>query len=153
MSASPQHLKPACGIASVSVVPAGAAAGGSPSEIAVSAEPVPLIEGRSSYDEISDMRDGILRVEHRLTIAVPAEYAHSRFDAESYRRWAAFGTCAVVAAVSGERYVVGWSERFGAGQPLRLTSVEDSTGTSPHAVPAVVLTLRSVDASPATRIF
>ena len=145
-------LKPAGGIAAVAVVPAGAAAVGSPEEIAAAAVAVPLVEGRSSYDETVMSDNGIIRVEHRLTIAVPPDYAHEFFGEDIMRQWASAGTAAVVVTEAGERLVVGWSERFGSEQPLRLAGIGASTGTTPHETPAVVLTFRSVDTAPATRI-
>ena len=147
-----QRIKPVGGIASVAVVPAGTAAGGSPDDIAAAAVEVPVIEGRSSYDESAESRNGALRIEHRLTIAVPADYARNHFDDETCRRWATSGTAAIVTAESGERLAVGWSERMGAEQPLRLISVEAATDRTPHAIPAAVMTFRSVDTAPAVRI-
>ena len=151
MSALPR-LKPAGGISSVAVVPAGSAAVGSPAAIAAAAEPVPLVDERSSYEEICDSSDGIVRVEHRLTIAVPLDYARSRFGDEECRMWASAGTAAIVETVAGERLAVGWSERLGSEQPLRLVRMKISTGTSPREIPAAVLTFRSVDGSQAVRI-
>ena len=149
---SAQKLKPAGGIASAAVVPAGAAACGSAAEIAAAAVAVPLAEGLSSYDEMTDSADGTLRVEHRLTIAVPPEYVRDFIGRDVQRRWASEGTAAVITTVAGERLVLGWSEHFGTEQPLRLTGMAVSTGTTPREIPAVVLTFRSVDTSPASRL-
>ena len=144
--------KPVGGIAAAAVVPAGAAALGSAAEVAAAAVAVPLVEGRSSYDETTDSRDGTVRVEHLLTLAVPADFARRHLGEELCRRWATEGTAAVVVTEAGERLVAGWSERFGGEQPLRLATLELSTDKSPRAVPVALLTLRSVDTSPATRI-
>ena len=144
--------KPVGGIAAVAVVPAGAAACGSPADIVSAAEDIPLIEDCSSYDEIVDSRDGIMRVEHQLTIAVPSGYARAHLDEGTLRRWAAAGTFATVCTQSGERLAVGWSERFGGRQPLRLTGIEWSTDKSAHATPAAILTFRSTDCAPSIRI-
>ena len=147
-----QHLKPAGGILRVAVVPAGTTAGGSPQEIAAAAVELPLVEGLSSYDEITRVHDGIASVEHLLTIAVPAGCAGASLDPRTQRLWASAGTAAVIDTVSGERIVAGWSERFGSEQPLRLTGIELSTGKTPGVTPAAILTFRSVDTSPAERI-
>ena len=147
-----KRLKPVGGIVSVAVVPAGTAAVGSAEAAAAAAVGVPLVEGCSSYDEKTDSHDGIIRIEHRLTIAVPPEYAREHIDERTLRLWAAVGTAAVVTTEAGERLLAGWSERFGGEQPLRLVGMESSTGKTPHSTPAVVLTFRSIDTSPALRI-
>ena len=147
-----QQVKPAGGILRAAVVPAGTAAGGSPALIAAAAAEVPLVEGRSTYDEETEVRNGIARIVHRLTIAVPADYARRHFDGRTLRLWASDGTAAVIDTVAGERIVAGWSEPMGSEQPLRLTAVELSTDKTPHSIPAAVLTFRSIDTSPAERI-
>ena len=144
--------KPVGGITAVAVVPAGAAACGSPADIAAAAVELPLVEGLSSYDETVDSSDGIVRIEHRLTIAVPAEFAASEIEMPTLRRWASAGTFARVDTLAGESLAVGWSERFGSEQPLRLTGIEWSTGKDAHTRPVAILTLRSIDTSPAAKI-
>ena len=151
MCASPR-FKPVGGILSVAVVHKWTAAVGSPAEIEAAAAPVPLVEGRSEYEERVDSHNGTPRIEHRLTIAVPAEYARDNFDAGLCRRWAESGTAAVVVTESGERLIAGWSECMGTEQLLRLTGIEFTTGTSPHITPAAILTFRSIDAAPAERV-
>ena len=146
------RFKPVGGISSAAVVPSGASACGSPAEIAARAVELPLVEGLSSYEERVDSRDGIFRVEHRLTIALPAGYARDRFSAAECRRLAAVGTAAVIVTESGERLIAGWSEQFGSEQPLRLTGIAFTTGTSPRDVPAAILTFASIDGATAERI-
>lgn len=147
-----RQIKPMCGIAAVAVVPAGTAAGGSPDAVAAAAVPLPVVAERSSYEETLDAADGTVRVRHRLTVAVPEEYARANLDERTLRLWAAAGTAAVIDTLSGERLVAGWSERFGSEQPLRLTAVAMSTGTTPHESPAALLTFGSVDTSPAAEV-
>ena len=113
---------------------------------------LPLAEWRSEYEERVDSRNGTPYVEHLLRVVVPAEYAHDHLDAGLLRRWALSGTAAVIGTESGERLLVGWSERMGSEQPLRLTAVEHLTGPSPRTIPATVLTFRCADASPAVRL-
>ena len=145
-----KRLKPVGGIVSVAVVPAGTAAVGSAEAAAAAA--VPLVDDLSSYDESAEVRDGTLRIVHRLTLAVPADYARRQFDSHTLRHWAEAGTAAVVAAASGERLIAGWSELLGSEQPLRLTAVEWSSGKTPHAVPVAILTFRSADCAPSIRL-
>ena len=152
MGTASQTFKPVGGIASVAVVPAGTAAGGSPDGIAAAAAELPLAEGLSSYDETAEVRNGIVRVEHRLTVALPADRAREVLDERTLRLWASAGTAAVVVTESGERIVAGWSESLGSEQPLRLTGVVMSTDRDPHATPVAILTFRSVDTEPAVRM-
>ena len=149
---SAQRIKPAGGIVRVAVVPAGTAAGGPPASIAAAAEELPLVEGRSEYDESTEVHNGIVRIVHRLMLVVPAGYAREHIGPRTQHLWATAGTAAVIDTVAGERIVAGWSEHFGSEQPLRLTDVGLSTDKTPHAIPAAVLTFRSIDISPAERI-
>ena len=153
MCAATVRTKPVGGIRAVAVIPSlGAAATGSPAEVAAAAVGVPLAEGRSQYEERVEADAGAVRVEHRLTIAMPADYARQLLTEELCRRWTEQGTAAVVETESGERLVVGWSERMGAEQPLRLVSAEFGSGLTPQSVPVAILTLRSADTAPAVRI-
>ena len=151
--ADAQHtLKPVGGIRAAAVVLQGAAGCGSASAVVSAARPVPVVEERSSYEEVSAVVDGAVCIEHRLVLAVPADYAAECLTAELLRHWAVEGTAAAVDTESGERIVVGWSERFGCEQPLRLVSAEFSSGNSTRQTPAAILTLRSFDTETATRI-
>lgn len=149
-----RHFKPVGGLAAVAVVPPGAAAGGPDglTAAAARAEWLPLVDDMSHYDETADCRDGIMRVEHRLTVALPLDYARRRIGDAVRAAWAAEGVAAIVDTASGERLAVGWSERFGTEQPLRLTSVEASTAATPHQTPVALLTFRSIDSSSAASI-
>ena len=145
-------VKPAGGIAAVAVVPAGAAAGLPPGETDTATVAVPLIEERSSYDEVLTSRNGVVRVEHRLTIAVPFDWVRRTLDETTFRSWAVQGVAAVVDTEAGERLAVGWPEPQGCRQPLRLAGIEASTDKTPHATPAAIITLRSVDTAPAVEL-
>ena len=82
--------------------------------------------------------DGILRVHHTLTLVVPREAAAALLPLAA--GMAAAGVTAVVRTAAGEELTVGWSERFGFEQPLRLRSLLLGSGT--HAADGNAATLR-----------
>lgn len=145
--AAQRKIKPVGGIESVAVVPAGTAAAGSPQEIAAQAEELPLVEDASYYEERTEWLDGIPRTEHRLSVTLPRDEAQRIFTPQAVEWWATAGTAAVVRTASGERLVVGWSERFGGEQPLRLVSIASTTARSPREVPTATALFRSFDTS------
>ncbi len=125
--------KPVGGVAAVVIVPRD----GSPRPAA------PLVEERSSYEEELVSDDGILRVHHTLTLVVPREAAAAMLPLAA--GMAADGVTALVTTAAGERLTVGWSERFGFEQPLRLRSFRLATGTRPADGNAATLRFESDD--------
>lgn len=144
------NIKPVGGIESVAVVPAGIAAAGSPAGIAVQAVELPLVEDASYYEERTEWREGIPCTEHLLSVTLPRDAAQRIFTPRAVEWWSAVGTAAVVRTASGERLTVGWSERFGGEQPLRLVSLVTTTARSPREVPTATALFRSFDTCGAT---
>lgn len=125
--------KPVGGITAVAIVPLD----GSPQPS------IPLIEERSSYTEEIVSDDGILRVHHMLTLVVPHEAAAAMLPLAA--GMTAGGVTALVATAAGEQLTVGWSERFGFEQPLRLRSFSLETGKRPADGNAATLRYESDD--------
>jgi len=153
MTMAGEHkIKPVGGVCSAAVVPAGTAVGNSPQEIIEAAVGIPIMEDRTSYEERISWKNGIARTEHLLTVTVARDYAQEHFTARVQRHWAREGTAAVIRTAAGELIVAGWSERFGAEQPLRLVSMDSTTALSPRDTPTSTLLFRSVDDSPAQSV-
>lgn len=109
----------------------------------------PLCDDGSSYTEESLVRDGLVAVSHTLTIAIDLEQGRELLGEEVLASFAREGAAALVTASGGERMLVGWSERFGCEQPLRLVAATSQTGSQLLDRPRSLLTLRSEDTSPA----
>lgn len=125
--------KPAGGVTAAELVPRD----GSPQP------EVALVEERSSYAEEYVSDGGIVRVHHTLTLVVSRETAAGLAPlAEGLARE---GATALVTTAAGERLTVGWSERFGTEQPLRLRSFVLGTGERPAEGNAAVLRFESDD--------
>ncbi len=127
--------RPAGGVAAVELLPCD----GAPQPA------IELVEGRSSYTEECLCDGGAVRVRHTLTLVVPRTTAAALVPlAEGL---ALSGATAVVTTGAGERLTVGWSERFGREQPLRLRSFVLATGERASAGNAAVLRFESEDRS------
>ena len=61
------------------------------------------------------------------------------------------GLAARVSLATGEVLLLGYSERFGFEQALRLKSLSFSSGSSPNDSPRVVLTLAACDTDSAIK--
>jgi hypothetical protein len=57
------------------------------------------------------------------------------------------GFVALVSRASGERLLVGYSERFGTRYPLRVAALSSASGSVPADIPTLTLTLESCDAT------
>ena len=106
---------------------------------------VSLWDDGSSYEEKICSVEGLVSVQHTLTLCSDHSRAAAWFDAHFLERCAAEGVVAVVQLSTGEQVVVGWSERFGLEQALRLASLDFSSGERPNSSPQVRLTLKSKD--------
>lgn len=102
---------------------------------------LPLIERGSTYAAEADARNGIISVCHKLTLVVE----HS--ELENIVSLAANGIIAIATTRAGERLLIGWSDKFGIKQPLRLCSVEFSTGTKPLNRPLATIVFECLDTS------
>ncbi len=112
---------------------------------------VPLAEDRSSYTEESVGDEALPATRHTLIVVCPRYPGREMFAGPLLEELATDGAVACVDLSNGERLLVGWSERLGFEQPLRLTKFRILTGAKPVDVPLLELHLESVDAARALR--
>ncbi len=112
---------------------------------------VPLAEDRSSYTEESVGEEGLPATRHTLTVVCPRYPGREMFAGPLIEELAADGAVACIELNNGERLVVGWTERLGLEQPLRLKKFRILTGAKPVDVPLLELHLECVDAARALR--
>lgn len=143
------YIKPVGGLKRVAVVPAGTTVADSPQEIASQVVALPLMEDGSVYEEILQSEDGVLIVCHRLTLTLARDVAQREVTERVAVAWSREGTAALVETLSGERLIVGWSERWQHEQPLRLVKMESTTALSPAEIPTARLIFESYDDSSA----
>ena len=107
---------------------------------------VVLVDDGSEYEEIASADNSPVSVCHTLTLCSTPPLAAAWFDEEFLQRAAVEGVAARVVMASGEQITLGWSERFGFEQALRLKSLRFWSGSRPNTSPTVVLTLEARDA-------
>lgn len=106
---------------------------------------VVLVDDGSEYEELVTADNSPVSVCHTLTLCSTPALAAAWFDEEFLQRAAVEGVAARVVMATGEEITLGWSERFGFEQALRLKSLGFSSGSKPNTSPAVVLTLVARD--------
>ncbi len=106
---------------------------------------VELADDGSEYEEIASADNSPVSVQHTLTLCSTRPCAEAWFDEEFLQRTAIEGLAARVTMATGESLTLGWSERFGFEQALRLRSLRFQSGSRPNSSPTVVLTLSSHD--------
>ncbi len=109
----------------------------------------PILEDRSSYREETLCENGVPRIRHTLQLVCDPEELRSQTGARQLARLADEGVAARIETAGGTTLLAGWSERFGAEQPLRLQGQSLDTGDKPLARPQLQLTFTSEDTSPA----
>ncbi len=112
---------------------------------------VPLAEDRSSYTEESVGEEALPATRHTLVIVCPRYAGREIFAGPILEELSTDGAVACVELNNGERLVVGWSERLGFEQPLRLKKFRFLTGQKPADAPLLELHLECVDAARALR--
>lgn len=110
-----------------------------------------LVEDRSSYTEESVGEEGLPATRHALTAVFYWYTEREELAGEILEELATDGAVACVDLHNGERLLVGWSERLGFEQPLRLVKYRFLTGTKPADRPLLELHLESCDAARALR--
>ncbi len=108
---------------------------------------VPIAEDRSSYTEESVGDEGLPATRHTLTIVCHRYPGRVMFAGPLLEQLATDGALACVELSNGERLLVGWTERLGFEQPLRLKRFRILTGPKPVDVPLLELHLESIDAA------
>lgn len=106
---------------------------------------VELIDDGSSYEELFISTDGLVSVQHTLTLTARRGVADEWLDKRFLELCAAQGVVARVLLSSGESLTVGWSERFGVEQALRLEHMHLQSGSKPTDEPRICLKLKAVD--------
>ncbi len=106
---------------------------------------VELLDDGSSYQEQFFSVQGLVGVQHTLTLCAERSKAQVWLDADFVQQCAIEGVVARVELASGEEVQVGWSEKFQFEQALRLTELVFKSGSSLDDTPCVVLTLESKD--------
>ncbi len=114
---------------------------------------VPLAEDRSSYTEESVGEEALPATRHTLVVVCPRYTGREMFAGPLIEQLATDGAVACVELHNGERLVVGWTERLGFEQPLRLKKFRFLTGAKPVDVPLLELRLECVDDARALRYY
>ena len=112
---------------------------------------VSLMDDGSSYEELHSAEGLPVSVQHTLTLCSDRNQAHEWFDEQWLARLASEGVAARVTLSTREQIVLGYSERFGFEQALRLQTLKFLSGKSPNDSPRVQLVLRSLDTQSALR--
>ena len=102
-------------------------------------------------DELHSAEGLPVSVQHTLTLCSDRNLAREWFDEQWLARLASEGVAARVTLSTGEQIVLGYSERFGFEQALRLLSLKFFSGKSPNESPRVQLVLQSHDTQSALR--
>lgn len=102
-------------------------------------------EGESVYTEEMSVRHGVAKVRHTITFAIERPASASAAAAARLAEASAEGMVAIVTTNSRVSFVVGYSEKFGKEQPLRLTTTALTTGRSTADDTTEILTLVSED--------
>ena len=145
------NYKPVGGVESVALYPADAVAtalfSSAGCEVSLTGTPleVELLEGHSSFEEQTKVRNGVTRISHKLRLVADRERASAWLENSFLERVAIEGTIAVVKLCDSRRLLVGYSALFGDEQPLRLEALTSASGDTPHDMPTVTLELSSYD--------
>ena len=111
-----------------------------------------LLEEESCFEEELSSDSGAVAVKHRLSLVAERNEVDVWLAPEFRTESLNCGLCAVVELNDGRRLLVGYSERFGAKQPLRVVSIKSSSGTRRTDPPKVSLTLENFDTTIASVI-
>ena len=110
---------------------------------------VPLIDDRSSFEELLSNSSGPISVTHTLTLVAERNAAAQWLSAEFADALSRQGVIADVTLNDGRRLIVGCSERMERDFPLRFVSLRSDSGKRLSDTPTLTLTLRSTDTAPA----
>ena len=160
-SQSPSHRKPVGGIRSVKLCTTDNIAGvGFSSDATTNASlefvdsnevmECSLLEDSSSFEEEFSFDQGVVAVRHTLSLVANRDLAAAWLEAEFCGELRLKGLCAVVTLNDDRQLLVGYSQRFGGQQPLRVKGIKVWSGVSLSDTPTVTLTLESYDTSAAS---
>lgn len=106
-----------------------------------------LLEDTSSLEESMSFEGGAVAVRHTLTLVADRNLAAAWLGPEFRNESLLKGLCAVVTLNDGRQLLVGYSERFGAQQPLRIKEIISSSGQRPSEAPTITMILENYDTS------
>lgn len=106
---------------------------------------VELIDDESMYEELFSASNGLVSVQHTLTLVADRNRATEWLQREFLERCSTEGVVARVEMATGDEIVVGHCPRFDFEQALRLGSLKFSSGDRLNSSPKVVLTLKCHD--------
>ena len=136
--------KPIGGVVAAELFPAG---GLHSMQEAVAGEgvSVELVDDSSSYEELFSVKEGLVSVQHTLTLCAARNKAAVWLDADFMQRCAVEGVVARVEMATGEVLWIGWSKKFQFEQALRLKQLQFLSGKELNFPPRITLTLTSCD--------
>ena len=108
-----------------------------------------LVEDASTFEELFEFDGDIVSVRHTLTLVADRNMAEAWLESTFSRESGRVGLCALVTLNDGRRLLVGYSERFGAQQPLRVKQIASGSGSKRIDIPRLTMTLESFDTSAA----
>ena len=106
---------------------------------------VELIDDESTYEELFSASNGLVSVQHTLTLVADRNMANEWLQREFLERCSTEGAVAHIVFASKEEIKVGYCPRFLVEQALRLDSLRFSSGDRLNASPRVTLTLKCHD--------
>ena len=104
-----------------------------------------FMEGEASYSEKMSAADGVTEVEHEIKFSLERPDNDTKMAINELLKTSHKGIVAVVTTNSNVSFLVGYSDKFGTEQPLRLEKTEMSTGTNPANNTSEIITLVSKD--------
>ncbi|MBQ2394443.1 MAG: hypothetical protein II307_01615 [Alistipes sp.] len=108
-----------------------------------------LLEDCSSFEEKFAFNDGVVAVRHTLTLIADRNLAEAWLEPEFRNDSIVKGLCAIITLNDGRKILVGYSERFGASQPLHISEIALSSGRKLSDAPKITMVLESFDTSAA----
>ena len=113
---------------------------------------VELIDDESMYEELFSASNGLVSVQHTLTLVADGNKGREWMQREFIERCSTEGVVARVEMATGDEIIVGHCPRFDFEQALRLGSLKFSSGDRLNSSPEVVLTLKCHDTQSAMEI-
>ncbi len=104
-----------------------------------------FMEGEASYTEEISIADGVTEVKHEIQFAIERPDNESAKTISELLKTSREGIVAIVTTNSNVSFLVGYSDKFGTEQPLRLEKAKMSTGSNPANNTTEIITLVSRD--------
>lgn len=104
-----------------------------------------FMEGEASFTEEMSVADGVAKVEHKITFVIERPDNNSTDAIMKLLETSKEGIVAVVKTNSNVSFLIGYSDKFGTEQPLRLENSHMSTGSGPADNTTESITLVSRD--------